>query len=123
VERDFRHEAKRTALPVRLVAFVGGAPAGTIVLRDRALESHREHTPGLGGWYVAEACRGRGVGSALLRAGMVAARELNYKEVYACTGTAGRILERLGWQRVQTVLHAGEPLAIYRCAFGDSAGS
>lgn len=71
--------------------------------------------PGLGGLLVVAQHRGRGIGTALVRAGMNLAREQGYERVYATTVTARGILERLGWQLVQTVAHGDEQLLLYGC--------
>lgn len=113
---DFRSEAKRDGLPVRLVAFANGELAGTVTLRDQAMHTLPEYFPGLGGLFVAEQYRSQGVGSELVRAVMNLAREQNHENVYATTVAARGILERLGWQLVQPVSHGDEQLLLYRCA-------
>lgn len=115
VERQFHREASRDRLPSRLVAFEAGELAGTIVLRELALETLPEFRPGLGGLYVVGSRRGRGVGTELVRAGMEAARAQDCEVVYATTATAGGILVRLGWVQVTAVHHEGEQLGVYRC--------
>lgn len=114
VEQDMRAEANRDGLPVRLVALVDGELAGTVVLRERALATLPEACPGLGGLFVHEAYRGRGAGTALVRAGMNLARQQGHAVVYATTAAARGILERLGWEAVRVLTHAGEQLALYR---------
>jgi len=115
IAQDFQSEANRDDLPVRLVAFAGGELAGTIILRERALNTLPEYQPGLGGLFVAVRQRGQGVGTELVRAGMNVARDQGYKKVYATTATARGILERLGWKMVQAVIHNDEQLVLYRC--------
>lgn len=114
VTRDFDAEAQRGGLPVRLVAFVDGALAGTIVLRAQALTALPEYSPGLGGLFVVEQLRGRGVGSALTSAAAKLARDQGYGVVYAATAAAHGLLERQGWEVVQAIQHGDERLAIYR---------
>ena len=115
IAQDFYSEANRAGLPVRLVAFADGELAGTITLRERAVRTLPEYHPGLGGLFVVERLRGRGIGTELVRAGMNVAREQGYKRVYATTVTARGILERLGWKLVQAVAHSDQQLALYRC--------
>jgi GNAT superfamily N-acetyltransferase len=119
VERDFHDELNRTSLPLRLVAFEdgGGADvlAGTVVLRERAIgDSHPQYAPGLGGLYVHPPCRGRGVGTELVRAATATAQHLGFQALYTATATAGGMLQRLRWERVEAVSHNGEWLTIYR---------
>jgi len=116
--QDFHAEAQRHGLPVRLVAFVDdGTLAGTVVLRERAMEALPETTPGLGGLFVTEAHRGQGVGSELVRACMKVARAQGYASLYAGTATADDLLARLGWQPLKTIQHGDEDLTIYACTF------
>ena len=115
IAQDFCAEANRDGLPVRLVAFADGELAGTITLRDQATWTLPAYHPGLGGLLVVAQHRGRGIGTALVRAGMNVAREQGYERVYATTVTARGILERLGWKLVQTVSHGDEQLLLYGC--------
>src|SRR4051812_48258780 len=74
VEGDFRRELNRASLPVRLVAVdEDGAVAGTVVLRERAIDGRPERGPGVGGLYVDGPRRGRGIGTELVRAATAAA--------------------------------------------------
>jgi GNAT superfamily N-acetyltransferase len=114
IAQDFYLEAQRSGLPVRLVAFADGELAGTITLREQAASTLPEYHPGLGGLFVGEQYRGRGIGTALVKAGTDVAREQGYKKVYATTVTARGILERLGWKLVREVLHNDEQLVLYR---------
>ena len=98
-----------------LVAFADGELAGTIVLRDRAIQSLPEPHPGLGGLFVPSKHRTRGIGTELVRVGMDVAREQGYEVVYATTAVAGGILERLGWAAVREVSYNDEQLTLYRC--------
>ena len=115
IAQDFDAEANRSGLPVRLVAFADGELAGAITLREQATWTLPEYYPGLGGLFVVERYRGRGVGTELVKAGMKVAQEQGYEKVYATTVTARGILERLGWKLVQAVLQGDEQLALYRC--------
>ena len=115
IEDDFREDAQYQGIPLRLVAFVDGELAGTVVLRDWVTDTVPNAHPGLGGLFVQEKHRTRGVGSELVQACMNVARDLSYKEVYATTVVAGGILMRLGWEVVKEVAHDDEVLTLYRC--------
>ena len=115
IAQDFSAEANRTEIPIRLVAFVDGALAGTLTLREHALQDFPVYQPGLGGLFVEPHQRGHGIGTALVKAGMQVAREQGYARIFTATSTANGILERLGWQQVQAVSHGDECLMIYCC--------
>ena len=110
IEADFR-EAK---LPV-LVAYEGGIAVGTAALRPQALDGFAHLAPGLGGLYVADIHRGKGIGSALVQEAMRLARGLGHREMYAATMHAGALFERLGWQAAQSVRQGPREIAVYRC--------
>ena len=115
VEGDFYAEANRRGVPVRLVAFVDEELVGTVVLRERALESLPDASPGLGGLYVAEPHRRRGVGTELIRAGMKVAREQGFERLYAGASAAGGLFEALGWELVKVVTEGQERVGLYCC--------
>jgi RimJ/RimL family protein N-acetyltransferase len=114
IEQDFLLDTDRTGLPSRLVAFDDNELAGTIVLREQT-EYLPEFEPELGGLYVVESHRSRGVATELVRAGMKLAQAQGYKTVTATTVAAAGILERAGWEFVSTVFHVDEKLSLYRC--------
>ena len=115
MEQDFLEDAFRDRLPIRLIAFESSELAGTIVLREQGSDSLPEFQPELGGLYVVESHRGHGIATELVRAGMQVARDQGYETIFATTVVAARILERLGWEFVKTVIHQDGPLALYRC--------
>lgn len=115
VAQDFSCEAKRTGLPVRLVAFCDGDLVGTITLREQAIRDLPAYHPGLGGLFVLEQYRGQGIGTMLVKAGMDLVRSQGYHRVYATTNLARGILERLGWQAIQDISHNNEQLVLYLC--------
>ena len=118
MEEDFREDAQYDSIPLRLVAFLDGELAGTIVLREQVIETQPQFHPGLGGLFVPVNFRQRGIATELVRAGMHVARAQGYREVYATTAVAGGILKRLGWVAVEAVEHDGEHLTLYRCDLG-----
>lgn len=115
MEQDFLEDASRDRLPIRLIAFESDELAGTIILRKNGSETLPNFQPELGGLYVVESYRGHGIATELIRAGMQVAREQGYENVFATTVAAAGILERLGWEFVQTAVHQDGPTALYRC--------
>lgn len=115
MEQDFLEDASRDRLPIRLVAFQSSELAGTIILRETNTKMPPEFQPELGGLYVAESHRGHGIATKLVQAGMQLARDQGYEFVYATTEAAAGILERLGWEFLQTVMYQDGPTALYRC--------
>ena len=115
MEQDFLEDASRDRLPIRLIAFESSELAGTITLRDNGSEMLPEFQPELGGLYVVESHRSHGIATELVRAGMQLAREQGYETVYATTVAAAGILERLGWEFLQTVVYQEGPTTLYRC--------
>jgi RimJ/RimL family protein N-acetyltransferase len=115
LEQDFLEDTSRDRLPIRLVAFESNELAGTIILRENGTEALPEFQPELGGLFVIETHRGHGIATELVRAGMKLALDQGYETVYATTVVAAGILESLGWEFIQTVIHQDGELSLYRC--------
>ena len=115
IAQDFHAEANRNTIPLRLLAFVNGEMAGTICLREHAIQNLPEYRPGLGGLFVAAHHRGRGIGSELVQAGMQVAWSQGYERVYATTLAARGILERLDWKLIRQFSHGDEQLMLFQC--------
>ena len=115
MEQDFLADASRDRLPIRLIAFESNELAGTIILRENNPEMPSEFQPELGGLYVVSSHRGHGIATELVRAGMQLAREQGYEAVFATTVAAAGILERLGWEFLQTVMYQDGPTGLYQC--------
>ena len=114
IVHSFEKEAQRDGLPIRLVAFVDDDLAGTITLREQAIQSHPDYHPGVGGLLVLEQYRKQGVGTALVRASMALAHKQGFQTLYATTIAAKGVLTRLGWQQVSTLVHDEEQLHLYQ---------
>jgi GNAT superfamily N-acetyltransferase len=114
IAQDFYADLNRNELPIRLVAFLAGELVGTIVLREKVLETHPEYCPGLGGLYVAKPHRRCGIGTELVQAGMSLAQRIGYQVIYTTTNVAQGIVEHLQWEQIGSVLHHGDEIALYR---------
>lgn len=110
----FRAHLNRDVLPIALVALEGGGFLGTASLRVADMESRPDRTPWLGGVYVAEEARGRGVGEALVRAVEDLAREMGFREMYLFATDREGFYRRLGWSVVEHTEHYGEAAVVMR---------
>ena len=75
-----------SGIPLCLVALQGDEPIGAVNLVHSDDDRHPEWTPWLAGMVVARGWRGRGVGSALVRALLEEARRLSIQSMYFGTG-------------------------------------
>ena len=90
-----------TTLPVCLVALdEGGEVLGTAALKQVSVGSDVADGPWLAAFLVAEAHRGRGIGTALVSAIESAAKDLGFGAVYTSTDGASGIVEKRGWRRI-----------------------
>lgn len=85
-------------IPVSLIALAGDEPVGTVNLIDNDDRSLPELHPWLAAMVVVPAWRGRGVGSALVRALAAHAQRMGFAELFFGTDGPG-FYERLGAQR------------------------
>ena len=89
-------------LPVVLVAIEDGRVVGTASLvDDDELPLAAEPGPWVAAVFVDPLQRGRGVGSALVRAALERARELGFARVFLYTQTGADWYGRMGWERVR----------------------
>lgn len=127
-EKDLNECCNRDELPLALVALGDdGAVLGTAALKHESVGSEL----GLGPWLAALCVpiehRERGIGSALVEAIESKARDLGFAAVYMSTDTAGTLVRRRGWARLDVEVGSLRgPVAIHRKSLhtrgGRSAG-
>lgn len=93
---------RRAEIPVGIVAFVNGAPAGTVSLLDSDLESRKDLTPWLAGLLVFPDYREAGVGRALVKAIVEINFDMGNSALYLYTDKP-KYYERLGWTVISGV--------------------
>ncbi len=98
-----RGQMRIDRLPIALVAYWQGTPAGIVSLRRNDLQSRLRVGPWLSALYVDEALRGHGIGGALVGATLSLAAWLDHPEVWLFTTDRARFYERLGWERVPPI--------------------
>ena len=106
VER-LRGHLNKDRLPIALVAHTPHEFVGTVSLRPRDLDDHTELSPWLGGLYVMEAFRHRGIGQALCAAAEDLAKNQNASTLYLFTLDKQDWYEHQKWQVIDQCLWQG----------------
>jgi GNAT superfamily N-acetyltransferase len=106
--------ASETALPLGMLLFEGQQPVGAAALKAESIPGHTHLGPWAAAGYVLPTHRGRGLGGALLHALVAHSRTLGFGHIYCGTSTAQTLLARAGWEVLEVIAHAGQPLAIFR---------
>ena len=90
----------KDALPIRLIALLGGQCVGTVSIVENDLKC-RDYTPWLAALIVDKDYRGHGIGKRLISHVQTLARQMGYKELYLRTEHASGYYKKLGWQFVE----------------------
>ena len=117
-EARLRGYLNRDRIPLALAAYVGGAPAGIVVLRDHDLASRPDLKPWLSSLFVSPECRRRGVGSALMRAAEARARRIGLDGLYLFTRHQVALYGSLGWEIMGEEEDGGRPTTLMRKVLG-----
>lgn len=87
---------KADRVPIGLIAFVDGEPAGTVSLVEEDLQEYAHCRPWLAGLLVFPEFRGKGVAGALIEALMEATRAAGEREAFLYTSIPA-LYEKFGW--------------------------
>jgi predicted N-acetyltransferase YhbS len=101
VEGFLRERLHKRVLPLTLVAFKDKKPVGTVSLKKFEIETRRDMTPWIASLYVQKQCRGKGIGTRLMKAIEEKAARLDIKKLYLFTANPGlvdRFYSNLGWK-------------------------
>ncbi|MBB5204834.1 GNAT superfamily N-acetyltransferase [Inhella inkyongensis] len=99
---DLRAYAREGALPLGLVALRDGHPCGFAAIKTEPFASHPTLGPWAGAAVVPAALRRQGIGRALLLGLEAQARSLRLPRLFCATATSASLLERCGWQRIDS---------------------
>jgi GNAT superfamily N-acetyltransferase len=115
-QRDLLAYSNLAALPLGLVAFLGGRPCGFAALKSEPFPSHPNLMPWVGAGYVRPSLRRRGIGRALFLRLEAEARALGYARLYCATATSASLLQRCGWQVLECVPHEEHEVTVFEKA-------
>lgn len=110
---DLQAFSKQGSLPVGVVAFLEDKVCGIAALKAESIASHRHLSPWAAAGLVHPASRGQGIGGWLLGALEQQAKALGFSRIYCGTSTAESLLQRGGWQLMESIIHEGKELGIY----------
>lgn len=100
------------ALPIALIALVGGAPAGTACVNLDDMSARPDLSPWLANLYVAPEFRRQGIGAALVRAAEAAARRAGHARLHLYTPDQERLYAGLGWSVLARCRYEGEAVTV-----------
>ena len=102
-----RSHMNRDTLPIAWVAHTDGEAMGTASLRVFDLHGREDLSPWLGGVFVREKFRRRGVASALCRVAENRAWEIGIQRLYLFTIDQQQLYARLGWEVFEPAMWQG----------------
>lgn len=112
VARLFEERLQRDDVPLALVALDGGEPVGTVSLMTTSIPTHAHLSPWVGGLYVRDDRRGRGLGMALVRRATEEARRLGVTELFMALHAAAERYVADGWCVHEHAEIDGEPISV-----------
>jgi len=107
-----RLEAERGRVPTTFVALEGDELLGSVTLTEHDMTTHLDLTPWLAGLYVKAQKRRQGIGTALVRHTVQAAREMGIQRLYLYTESARGLYHKLGWQVIEEDFYEGYAVTI-----------
>lgn len=112
LSRIFSGHLQRERIPLTLVAFQDGQPAGTASIYVHDMDTRPDLSPWLAAVYVGPAFRKQGIGSALVKAVENAARKLKIERLYLFTPDQERFYARLGWSVFERVEYRSQGVVV-----------
>ncbi len=112
VRNAIAERTNRNTIPVALVAFEGATLVGTVCLKAHDMDTRPDLSPWLAGLYIAEPYRGRGRGTALVKAIEQKARELRVSKLYLYTPSAQSFYLRMAWCVAESTEYHGTKVTV-----------
>ena len=102
----------RDRIPVALVAFGRATLVGTVCLKTYDMDTRADLSPWLAGLYVDAPWRGKGIGTALVRAIEGKAKDLGIRRLHLYTPSAESFYSRMAWRATGTTVYHGTTVTI-----------
>lgn len=115
MENGFRGRLHRDRIPFTLVGEVDGKPVATSTVVSCDLPARNDLYPWLAAVFVDPACRGRGYGSALVRAACNHVATLGCDELFLYTESAPGFHQTLSWTTLETRTYLGDEITVMEC--------
>lgn len=113
-EQQFIARMNDDTLPISFVALDGDLIAGTVALVQESISTHTHLRPWVGGLYVDQAYRHRGIAMQLVQTALDKAEALGFERVYIGISAAEQQYLDRGWQIEERVIYHDHPLSILR---------
>ena len=110
--RKFSGHLNRDRIPLTLIAFQDGKPAGTASIYVHDLDTRPDLSPWLAAVYVAPSYRKQGIGSELVKAVESAAQKLQIPRLYLFTPDQEHFYARLGWSVLERVVYWNQNVVV-----------
>lgn len=102
------------SLPLTLIAVENEEVIGTVNLKARDMSIREDLSPWLGGLYVRENARKKGIGTQLINAAVDQAKQLNFDQLYLWTSSAKDYYLNLGWTLIAEPFYEGKKASIFQ---------
>lgn len=110
---DIAAFSRREGLPLGVIALHGDELCGIAALKADPFPTHPQLMPWASAGLVKPALRRQGIGALLIRQLVAEAARQGHARIYCATATAHGLLQRGGWQRLDSVSRDGAVLGIY----------
>lgn len=110
--RVFSGHLNRDRIPLTLVAFWDGQPAGTASIYLHDMDIRPRLSPWLAAVYVAPHYRKQGIGSGLVKAIENMARRLQIERLYLFTPDQEHFYDRLGWSMLERLEYRNQNVVV-----------
>ena len=111
-EAKFAEHQNYDELPIAWVAHEGDTALGTAALRRFDLEGREDLTPWLGGVFVLQSHRGRGIASALCQVVESKAHAQGVSRLFLFTHGQEGLYDKLGWAPLERIMWHGHQCSI-----------